>query len=437
MKFTLKRLSIALIAGALIIPIGAADAASINWHKYSGQTINILADNNPVGELLQKHAKEFHKLTGINVNVSLYSEQQFRQRLQTIMQSKSDQVDVYMSLVSRDGKLYSDAGWYQSLKPFVESKKLTSAKYDFADFPKALIKARELNGALTGIPVNIEGPVLYYRRDIFKKCSVSKPSTIDQLEAVAEKISKCDKNVTPFASRGLPPAVPYTFSNFLHNFGGTYLDSHGKSNLKSKEGVNAIKFYSNLLAKYGPPGVVNYSFPQLSPLFRNGQAAMSFESSNEYSHIMTSAKRRKDTSIMVLPPGPGGSHPVAIGWELSMSPFSKHKDAAWYFIQWATTKKMEGVFGVAGLAPPRKSPWSSGQFSHWVKQKRIRREWAAALKKLSATGSAVLAPNIVLQPEARQDIGESIDDVILGKKTAEQSASDVDQKIDQLIVQSQ
>lgn len=437
MKFTPKRLGVVLIAGALAMPIGAADAASINWHKYSGQTINVLADNNPVGELLQKHEKEFHKLTGINVNVSLYSEQQFRQRLQTIMQSKSDQVDVYMSLVSRDGKLYSDAGWYQNLKPFVTSKKLTSSKYDFSDFPKALIKAREFNGTLTGIPVNIEGPVLYYRRDIFKKCDVSKPSSLNQLEAVAEKISKCDTNVTAFASRGLPPAVPYTFSNFLHNFGGTYLDSHNKSNLKSKEGANAIMFYSNLLAKYGPPGVVNYSFPQLSPLFRNGQSAMSFESSNEYSHIMNSAKRRKDTSIMLLPPGPSGSHPVAIGWELSMSPFSKHKDAAWYFIQWATTKKMEGTFGVAGLAPPRKSPWSSGQFSHWVKQKRIRREWAAALKKLSATGSAVLAPNIVLQPEARQDIGEAIDDVILGKKTAQQSARDVDQKIDQLIAQSQ
>ena len=437
MKLNAKLFSLSLVATALTIPIGVASAATFNWQKYSGQTINVLADNNPVGELLQKHAKQFHKLTGIKVNVSLYSEQQFRQRLQTIMQSKSGQFDVYMSLVSRDGKLYSDAGWYQNLKPFVTSKKLTGPKYDFKDFPKALIKAREINGALTGIPVNIEGPVLYYRRDIFKKCNVSKPTSLSNLETVAEKISHCDKNITPFASRGLPPAVPYTFSNFLHNFGGTYLNNDGKSNLGSKEGVSAIKFYSQMLAKYGPPGVVNYSFPQLSPLFRNGQAAMSFESSNEYSHIMTSKKRRKDSSIMLLPPGPGGSHPVAIGWELSMSPFSKHKDAAWYFIQWATTKKMEGVFGVAGLAPPRKSPWSSGQFSHWVKKKRIRREWAASLKELSATGSAVLAPNIVLQPEARQNIGEAIDDVILGKKSATQSANDVDHKINDLIAQSQ
>ena len=113
-----------------------AGPQAFSWKQYSGAEIQFLANNNPVGQLLEKYAKEFTDLTGIKVTVSLFAEQQFRQRLQTIFQAKSDEVDLYMSLVSREGQLFQKAGWYLDLNPLLNDKTATSPDYNFADFGK-------------------------------------------------------------------------------------------------------------------------------------------------------------------------------------------------------------------------------------------------------------------------------------------------------------
>ena len=70
---------------------------------------------------------------------------------------------------------------------------MKSAKdYDYAGLSQALLKAGTFGGKLTSMPMNIEGPILYYRTDIFKKCGVEKPATIKDVEAAAQKIKACD-----------------------------------------------------------------------------------------------------------------------------------------------------------------------------------------------------------------------------------------------------
>ncbi len=414
----------------------AAVSGPFSWKRFSGQTIQVLADDNPIGRLLQKDAPQFTAETGIKTEVALYSEQQFRQRLQTIMQAKSSNVDVYMSLVSLEGRTYATAGWYTDMFPFIKNTSITSPDYNFSDFGSGVIKSNEEDGMLTGIPVNIEGPVLYYRTDVFQKCGIAPPQKLEDLTGIAQKLKACDPNIIPFASRGLAPALPYSFSNFLNNFGGRYQNSQGMSDLSSPQGVQAIQYYASILKDYGPPGVINYSFPQLTAAYSNGQTAMSFESSNEFNPIMKSGARLNDTGIMVLPPGPAGSHPVVIGWELAMSPFSKVKDAAWYFIQWCTTTQREVDWGLQGLAPPRASVWSDPKFVDWLNQAPVRKQWADVLSVLSKDGSSILAPQILLQPQARQIIGQAVGSVILGQATAQAAAKSADTQIDALINQS-
>jgi multiple sugar transport system substrate-binding protein len=433
-----------LIAAAALWAGGKAEApkaapaasAAFDWKRFSGTEIHFLANNNPVGQLIQKYAAEFTELTGIKVTISLFAEQQFRQRLQTIFQAKSSEIDVYMSLVSREGDLYHKAGWYKDLKPLLADKSITWPDYAFDDFGKGVINAGVVSGSLTGIPVNIEGPVLYYRADILSTLGIAPPKTLDELQAASVKIKERRPDMIPFASRGLAPALPYTFSNFLHNMGGDYVNAQGKSNLSSPEGVRAIEFYAKLLKDYGPPGVINYSFPQLTAVNSNGQCVMTFQSSNEFSKIMEVTDRTKDTQIMVLPPGPKGSVPVVIGWQLSMSPNSQKQPQAWYFLQWATSRAMQTKLGLEGLAPPRTSVWQSKEFTEWLAAVPVRKQWAEALTVLSTTGSSVLAPQIILQPESRQIIGEAVGSVILGQATAAEAAAKADGLINELIERS-
>src|SRR3954470_15508460 len=105
-------------------------AQDFNWKKHQGKTITFLANNNPVANALLKHKADFEAQTGMTLKVDSYQEQQMRQRLVTVMNSRSDEVDVFMSLPSREGMQFAKAGWYADLNEFV---KTASAKdYDFA-----------------------------------------------------------------------------------------------------------------------------------------------------------------------------------------------------------------------------------------------------------------------------------------------------------------
>jgi multiple sugar transport system substrate-binding protein len=422
------RVALALVAAGSAASV--ACAADFDWKKFQGKTVTFLANNNPVSQALLTHKADFEKLTGITLKVDGYQEQQMRQRLVTVMNSRSDEVDVFMSLPSREGLQFAKAGWYANLNDLV--KTATAKDYDFADLSPGMVKDATYDNQLTGVPLNVEGPVVYYRKDVFQKCGVAFPKTLAELEAVSAKLKTCEPGVTPFVSRGLKPAAPFTFSVFMHNMGGQYVRG-GKSQLCSKEGQAALELYAKLLKDYGPPGVVNYSFYQISSLFKEGRAAMGFESSNELRNVMEGGARAKDTGIAVLPAGPGGSHPTVIGWAMSISAHSKNKEAAWYFLQWATSRGVQEKLALEGVAPPRASVANAPQFKAWVDQEPVRKEWVAAINELSKTGTSEVGYPIVANPASREHIGQAINELILGQKPVAQACADADKALDALI----
>ena len=417
-----------LVLAAVALP--AAKAQDFNWKKHQGKTVNFLASNNPVASAILKYKADFEAQTGITLKVDSYQEQQMRQRLVTVMNSRSDEIDLFMSLPSREGLQFARAGWYADLTGLVKS---ASAKdYDFADLSPGMVKDASFDNKLMGIPLNIEGPVMYYRKDLFQKCGVSYPKTLVELESVSAKLKACEPGVVPFVSRGLKSALPFTYSVFLHNMGGQYMRD-GKSQLCSKEGQASLDLYAKLLKDYGPPGVVNYSFYQISGLFKEGRAAMAFESSNELRTVMDGGARLKDTGIAVLPAGPAGSIPTVIGWTMSVSNFSKNKEAAWYFVQWATSKVMQEKLALEGVAPPRSSVTNDPDYKKWADEQPARKEWVAAVNELGKTGSSEVGYPIVANPASRDFIGQAVTELLLGQKTAAQACADADKQLDALI----
>ncbi|HKU07162.1 MAG TPA: sugar ABC transporter substrate-binding protein [Bradyrhizobium sp.] len=415
------------------VAVGApSHAADFDWKKFQGKTVTFLANNNPVAQALLTYKDDFEKLTGMTLKVDGYQEQQMRQRLVTVMNAKSDEVDVFMTLPSREGAQFAAAGWYADLAAMAKSQ--VAKDYDAAGLSQALLKAGTYNSKLTSMPMNIEGPIFYYRTDIFKKCGIEKPTTIKAVEAAAVKIKACDSSVTPFVSRGLKPAVAYTFSNMLHNIGGTYM-ANGKSNLCSPKGKETLDTYSRLLRDYGPPGVVNYSFQQISALYRSGRAAMSFESSNELRTVMEGGARLKDTGLMPFPAGEGGQVPTVIGWGMAVSAHSKQPEPAWYFVQWATSPTIQKKMALQGIAPPRPSVANDPEYRKWLDEEPVRKQWQAALDVLATKGSSEVGYPIVANPESREFIGQAVQDLILKQKSVDQACADADKALDALIAQ--
>ena len=422
----IRRVLAAAIAAGLP---AASHAADFDWQKYKGETIEFLANNNPLGQAIETNKDAFEKLTGITLKIDPYQEQQMRQRLVTVLNARSDEVDVFMTLPSREGMQFAKAGWYADLSAFTKD---VAPGYDFVGFSPALIKAATYDGKLTSMPMNIEGPVIYYRRDILQKCGVAVPKTLADLMPAAKKLKTCEPAMAPFVSRGLRDALAYTYSVFFHNMGGEYV-TDGKSALCSKAGLDALTLYGSLQKEYGPPGVVNYSFYQIDALYRAGRAAMAFEAQNELGNMMQGGARLKDTGIMLLPPGPGGSHPTAIGWGLAISPYSKHQGAAWYLLQWATSPEMQAKTELRGVAAPRAAIAQEPAVKAWLAEQPVREEWQQAVNAIAATGTSEVGYPIVDNPESRQYIGQAVDDVILGLKTPEKACADANVSLDTLI----
>src|SRR5260370_40330229 len=168
------RVAFSVLAASMAV--SAASAADFDWKKFQSKTVTFLANNNPVSQALLAHKADFEKLTGITLKVDGYQEQQMRQRLVTVMNAHSDEVDVFMTLPSREGQQFAAAGWYGDLASMTKGE--VAADYDTAGLSQPLLEAETFDGKLTSMPINIEGPILYYRSVTLHKFCLEKTGTI-------------------------------------------------------------------------------------------------------------------------------------------------------------------------------------------------------------------------------------------------------------------
>ncbi|MBL8701004.1 MAG: carbohydrate ABC transporter substrate-binding protein [Alphaproteobacteria bacterium] len=421
------RYALATVA-ALGLSTAVALAQGFDWKKHDGQTINLLLNNHPWSQAMKDMAAEFTAKTGIRTRIEIFNEEQFRARLTTIMQAKSADIDVFMSLKVREGETFDRAGWYADLTPLLRDAGATAPDFNFEDFGKALRDAETVNGKLVGLPINLEGPLFYWRKDIFAKCNVAEPMTLEEVPAAAAKLKACDANQQVWAARGIRGAINYAMSAFVYNLGGDFKTPDGKPGMCQPATVKGVEMYANLLKDYGPPGAANHTFTQVIELLGQGRLAMTHESSNEFANIMKFPGRAQDLGVKVLPKGgaTGVSKPVVIGWGLSVSANSAKKPAAWNFLQWATSAEVQTKLVNAGVAPPRTSVFNGPEFKKWTGELPIRQAWADALVEISKTGTGVYQTPTSRIIEAREIIGGAVQKIFLGQASAQEALCAID-----------
>jgi len=127
----------------------------------------------------------------------------------------------------------------------------------------------------------------------------------------------------------------------------------------------------------------------------------------------------------VIPRGPAGSHPPIFTWSLGMYSKSRNKEAAWLFMQWATSKDMSLRGQMAGVPAARLSAWSSEEFT----KSDPSPEWTKASIDSFKVGNPQWNPPVIPINEVRDAVGEAIVAAILGQDTAaacKQAAEEVD-----------
>ncbi|WP_047148693.1 sugar ABC transporter substrate-binding protein [Aquamicrobium sp. LC103] len=414
-----------------MVPAHAQDG--FDWRKHDGETVNLMLNNLAWTQQMRDRLDEFTTKTGIKLRVETYSEEQYRARLTTLLQGGSSDLDVFMTLPSREAPLFQANGWYADLTSLLKGD-ATDPAFEYEDFSQALRDSGVVGETVTSLPINVEGPLFYWRKDVFEKCGLEKPANLEELSATAAKLKECDSAITPWAARGLRGTVGYPLGGFVYNSGGDFKDADGKATLCLPGTIKGIDLYGSLLREYGPPGATNHTFTQVIDLLAQGRVAMSNESSNEFSTLMRYPGRSEDIAVGVLPPGADGtSKPIVINWSLAISGKSQKQEAAWYFLQWATGKEVQNTLAQNGIAPSRVSVFNGDDFKAWASESRPRGEWLEALLEISQTGTSLYqTPTLTRTPEAREILSSVVQQVILGQNDAEAAACAVTEQVQAL-----
>ncbi|MCL6548823.1 MAG: sugar ABC transporter substrate-binding protein, partial [Alicyclobacillus sp.] len=337
--------------------------------------ITVLLVENNYSKYLAHYIKDFEKLTGIQVNYLQLPESTYWSKLGVSLASGNGAYDVFMTGPSIEWQEVS-AHQLEPLNSYINSPTLTSPAYNVKDFYPAFLNANRWNGvpgkglgqgSQWAIPVMAETTILEYRKDIFAAKHLKPPATWQEWAADAAKLTGTynGHQVYGVVQRGAKDISSINggyYTGFASN-GGVDFKGNLKPAMNSPQAVAFTKLYVDTIKKYGPPNWTNIMWYDMLQQFANGNAAMVVD--NDW--MTANYEDPKQSKVVgkvgfALPPaGPGGKRVVNVWtWSLAMSKGSKKKDAAWYFIQWATGKDLLLKSALAGnLDPVRKSVWTA------------------------------------------------------------------------------
>lgn len=334
----------------------AFTGAKIDWQQQKGTTIDIAVEEHPWWNTVEPLVPCFEQLTGITVKPAVLGEDQFVSKLPTELSSGSSTPDVFM--VNQVG-LAQGSGWLEPLDPYLDNPKMTDkAWYNVDDFFQGAQEFAKLNGQYTAMPITAEAQMLFVRDDLVPAA----PKTIDELMTAAAAANK--NGVAGFGSRAVANAneTPWPFGGFAFSAGGEFLDSTGAPQLDSAANVAALKQYATLISKYGPSGASGWGFLENEQAMQQGKLAIWSDSSTFLGALKDETKSTDGAKISAYPfptGASGKSHPNAWYWTIGMNSKSEHKDAAWLFLQWATSLPISEQGALNGASPARQAAWSS------------------------------------------------------------------------------
>lgn len=397
----------AVLAAAAAAPIaGAVSAAGFDWKRFNGSQLRFMVSVHPWTEWAQKQLPALEAETGIKVNLEILYEDQLRQKLPLTLRSDPGAVDAFFTLPSWDGAAFSRARWYAPLEPMISSE-FTDPDWDFTDFFPNILNIHRLNGQLLGIPISTEVQALFYNKAMLQAKGIAPPTTLDALIAAAKGLNDPAGNVAGFVTRGDGVQALYTFAPFLFAYGGRWLDEKGMPELASAPFVNALKYYSEILRAAGPPNILGMQWKTTYPLFQQEHAAMFADAVNFLAYFRDASQSRivDKVGMVPVPAGPSGSHSTVIAWGPAIAASSKKQQAAWYAIQWLTSKRNMLAASVATTLPSsRKSVYSADAYVKTAPPEVIK----IVQDQVPNAVPNGANPLVVQVPETRAAIGQAI-----------------------------
>jgi multiple sugar transport system substrate-binding protein len=289
---------------------------------------------------------------------------------------------------------------------FIESNLLAPldsqlAAYDFNDFSKGALALWQKKGVTYAVPFSTSPFFMLYNADLFKKAGVKTPE-----EMVAdgtwtwENFRKAAKTITDktgvYAFQtvdggGYDARILHNLLPIIRSYGGDAWTDDGKVLINSKESVEAIKLFHDMVYVDGsvvPPGKQDDFFA--------GNAAMTVGQVSRVSKLKDSTFA---WGMAPMPAGPKGNVPILGQAAIGANKKGKNSALASELVAYMTSQSC--VARMAGIWPPaRKSVLASKEFlssNPLVSPERMKASVASSIETGRVLPSHVQYPQIEVE----------------------------------------
>jgi len=337
-----SRLLATTVLGVVVALVGAAcSGAGGGGGGGASTTITVGSVDNPSMTDLKKLVPDFQSAhPDIKVNIVTLPEDQIRQQVTQDVATQSGKFDLF-TIGTYEVPLWAKLNWLQDLAPYIAK----DPSYAPDDLIPGVRKALSYNNDLYAVPFYGESSMLMYRKDLLSAAGVTMPDhpTWDQVAAAARKVNS--STVNGICLRGLPgwgeQLAP--LDTVVNTYGGRWFDENWNAQLTTQPWHDALTFYTGLLKSAGEPGAGSAGFTECLNAYNNGKVAMWYDATVAASFFTGDAA--KNSGYAYAPTKVKDWSGWLWAWTLAMGAASKKKDAAWTFMDWATSKDYAKLVG--------------------------------------------------------------------------------------------
>jgi multiple sugar transport system substrate-binding protein len=348
----------------------------------------------------------FKSLTGMDVKYDVFPEDVYFDKVTAALSSKSTQYDAFMTGAYQTWQ-YGPAGWLVDLNEFIGDPAQTNPAYDWNDVLPNLrastawsgVPGAELGGQGAkqwAIPWGFELNSVSYNKRIFDQLGLEPPKNLPDMKEIAAKITKDAGGPYGIGVRGSRSwaTIHPGYLSGLANYGGhdfDVVDGKLRAAVNSDAAKTFTQLWVEMIKESGPKNWSTYTWYQVGTDLGAGASGMIFDA-DILGYFMNGGDNKEAGNIAysAFAANPEATEPTPNVWiwSLGMNNFGTQKDAAWYFMQWASSVE-HALFGARQMDfvnPVRQTVWQDEDF-----RARIAKSYPGYLEQYeaSAPGSKI------------------------------------------------
>jgi multiple sugar transport system substrate-binding protein len=402
-----------LAAAAALMLVAGAGGAAAQGQRFEGVSLNLASQNDQFAGVLVKLVPRAKEDLGLDVRVDILSYPELLTKITADFVGNTQGYDLVTMDIVWAGQ-FAEAGHSVDLKPLIERDR---AELELGDIYPVLFHALgQYEGRQVAYPFAGYANVLAYRTDLYEAAGLQPPVTMDELVAAARKLTDKGKDQYGFVANGQKgPAVAQDWMQYNAQLGGSMLGRDGKPDLNSAANVESLRVYKALFDEAAPPGAVEFDWGGREESFRQGLVAnMQTWSVGAAGYSDPAQSKVVGRNGIVLAPVKQGMEPTygVGGWGLAINADieQKQQDAAWAYIKWVTSPKVQKEFNLAGASSYiRKSTLSDPELV-------AKYPYLPVIAESFENGNGEYRPRIPQYPEIQDILGDAVNAVLAGGK---------------------